>query len=119
MDNKLPFYDWTMAAVLINEVGKKLQSEHGETPLAKSEIENEILTYGIYKPHSLFPSDYCYNLINQSKVSFRFPLFVWVKRGKYLYVGPYFPYSGPILWKGQQVGEWKNGQYALWKDPRD
>ena len=119
MDYKLPYYDWTKASVLINEVGKKLQSEHGDTPLAKSEIEHEIITFGIYKPHSLFPSDYSYNLINQSKVSFRFPLFIRVKRGKYLHVGPYFPYSGQILWKGQQVGGWKNGQYALWKDPRE
>lgn len=119
MEYKLPFYDWTMASVLINEVGKKLQADRGETPLKKSEIEEEVLSYGIYKPHSLFPSDYCYNMINQSSVSFRFPLFIQVKRGQYIHVGPYFLYSGPILWKGEQVGEWKKGEYKLWKDPRD
>ena len=118
MDYTLPYYDWTMAAVLMNEVGKKLQDDRGETSIAKSEIEEEILSYGIYKPHSLFPSDYCYNLINQDKGSFRFPLFIRLKRGHYFHVGPYFPYTGPITWKGQQVGDWKNGEYKLWKDPR-
>lgn len=118
MKYELPYYDWTMAAVLINEVGKKLQGDRGENPLKKSEIEAEILSYGIYKPHSIFPSDYSYNLINQDKGSFRFPLFIQVRRGYYLHVGPYFPYSGSILWKGEQVGEWKKGKYTLWQDPR-
>lgn len=115
---KLPYYDWTMAAVLINEVGKKLQRAHGEKPLKKSEIEDEILSYGIYQPHSLFPSDYCYNLVNKASGSFRFPLYIWLRRGYYLHAGPYFEYTGPILWKGKQVGEWKHGEYNLWEDPR-
>ena len=31
MEYELPYYDWKMASVLINEVGKKLQAEHGDT----------------------------------------------------------------------------------------
>lgn len=118
MELKLPFYDWTMAAVLMNEVGKKLQAEHGDHPLTTAEIEAGIVSYGIYKPQSLFPTDYCYNLINQDKGSFKFPLFIWLKRGTYIHVGPYYPYTGSIFWKGKPVGEWKHGEYVLWKDPR-
>ena len=91
MKYKLPYYDWTRAAVLMNEVGKKLQEEHGDRYLTKGEIEVEIVSYGIYKPQSLFPSDYCYNLINRDRGSFQFHLFIWLKRGQYLHVGPYFP----------------------------
>ena len=118
MEFELPYYNWTMASVLINEVGKKLQVDHGDHPLTKGEIDAEILSYGIYKPQSIFPSDYCYNLINRASCSFRFPLFIWLKRGVYLHVGPYNPYTGPIYWKGNPVGEWKNGEFVLWEDPR-
>jgi hypothetical protein len=118
MEYKIPYYEWNMAAVLMNEIGKKLQAARGEDPLQKSEIEAEIISTGIYKPQSLFPSDYCYNLINKDKSSFRFPLFIWLKWGTYLHVGPYYQYSGPVLWKGKQVGEWENGAYKLWEDPR-
>jgi hypothetical protein len=119
MEYALPYYDWNMASVLINEVGKKLQAEFGDHPLKKSDIEAEILNYGIYKPHSIFPSDYCYNLINKSSSSFRFPLFIWLKRGYYIHVGPDYPYTGQIYWKGNPVGEWINGAYILWEDPRE
>jgi len=118
MEYQLPYYDWSKAAVLLNEVGLKLQADHGDAPLTKSEIDDEVVSTGIYKPHSVFPSDYCYNLINKYKGSFRFPLFIRLKRGLYLHVGPYYHYSGPVLWKGMQVGEWKDGQYLLWEDPR-
>lgn len=118
MDYKLPYYDWNMASVLMNEVGKKLQAEHGDDPLTKGKIESEIVSYEIYQPQSLFPSDYCYNLINRGNGSFRFPLFIRLKRGLYIHVGPYFPYTGPIKWNGEIVGEWRNGEYILWKDPR-
>jgi hypothetical protein len=118
MEYELPFYDWNMASVLINEVGKKLQAEYGDHPLKKCDIEAEILSYGIYKPHSIFPSDYSYNLINRSSGSFRFPLFIWLKRGYYIHVGPGYPYTGPIYWKGNPVGEWVNGAFLLWVDPR-
>lgn len=119
MDFKLPYYDWTMASVLMNEVGKKLQAEYGDHPLTKANIEAEIVSYGIYKPQSLFPSDYCYNLINRDQGSFRFHLFIWIKRGHYIHVGPYYPYTGPIKWKGNTIGEWKHGEYVLWEDPRN
>jgi len=119
MKYALPYYKWTMAAVLINEVGKKLQAQHGDHPLTKSEIEAEILSYGIYQPQSIFPSDYSYNLINRSSSSFRFPLFIRLKRGVYIHVGPYYPYTGQVYWKGTPVGEWKNGEYILWDDPRN
>ena len=104
--------------MLMNEVGKKLQASHGDGPLKKSEIEDEIVSTGIYKSQSIFPSDYCYNLVNMDKGSFRFPLFIWLKRGTYIHVGPYYHYTGPILWKGTPVGEWKDGTYMLWDDPR-
>ena len=118
MEYQMPNYDWNMASVLINEVGKKLQVEHGDHPLTKGEIEAEIASYGIYKAKSIFPTDYCYNLINRDKGSFRFPLFIWLKRGVYIHVGPFYPYTGSVLWRGKTVGEWKKGEYALWEDPR-
>jgi hypothetical protein len=118
MEYQLPTYNWNMASVLINEVGKKLQAEFGDYPLKKCDIEAEILSYGIYKQQSIFPSDYSYNLISRSSGCFRFPLFIWLKRGYYIHVGPYYPYTGSICWKGNPVGEWKNGAYLLWQDPR-
>jgi hypothetical protein len=119
MDYKLGYYDWNMASVLMNEVGRKLQAEHGDHPLNKGEIEAEIVSHGLYKTQSMFHSDYCYNLINRDKGSFRFPLFIWLNRGVYIHVGPYYRYAGPIMRKEKTVEEWMNGEFMLWEDPRD
>jgi hypothetical protein len=117
MENQI--YSSNRAAKIINEAGRKLQAQHGDLPLETNDIDQEVMRLGSYHYHSVPPSDYCYNLINKAPSSVRFPLFEWIERGKYKYLGPGHNFTGPILWKGKQVGEWKSGIFALWEDPRE
>ena len=114
-----PTYDWTRAAETINEAGKKLQTQRGDVAIETKDIDQEVSRLAPYHNHSVPPSDYSYNLINKAASSFRFPLFEWLERGKYKYLGPGYSYTGPILWKGKMVGEWKDGVFSLREDPRE
>jgi hypothetical protein len=67
---------------------------------------------------SIIPSDYCYNSLNKDPASFKVHLFESVGDGMFRCLGTNYPYSGPILWKGEQVGKWEHGKCQLWKDPR-
>ena len=106
-----PTYDWTRAAETINEAGKKLQAQRGDVVIETKDIDQEVCQLASYHNHSVPPSDYSYNLINKASSSFRFPLFEWLERGKYKYLGPGFRCTSPILWKGKKVGEMKNGEH--------
>jgi hypothetical protein len=66
---------------------------------------------------SIIPSDYCYNMIN-ARIRFDFHLFESLDGGLYKYLGPNNSYTGSIYWKSKEVGNWKEGMYQLWKDPR-
>jgi hypothetical protein len=118
---KLPLDEWPEAAQVVNEAGSNLWLRFGEELLRARDISQEIerLGKGKYARGSILPSDYCYNLINKAPFSFRYPVFEWVERGKYTYLGPNYNYVGPILWKGRQVGEWKSGVCDVWEDPRN
>ena len=70
------------------------------------------------KKRNIIPSDYCYNSVNKDPASFKLHLFELLGDGKYKCLGPDYPYSGPILWKGEQVGKWEHGKCQLWNDPR-
>jgi hypothetical protein len=110
---------WPRAARIVNEAGRNLQAQSGEELLKAKDIQQEIVRLGGFARGSVLPSDYCYNRINKAPYSFCYPVFEWVERGKYRYLGPNYDYTGPILWKGKQIGEWKCGACNLWEDPRE
>jgi hypothetical protein len=114
-----PNYNWTRAAEIINQAGKNWQAQRGDNAIETKDIDKEVSRLGDYSFHSVPPSGYCYNLINKGPSSFHFPLFEWLDLGKYRYLGAGYNYSGPILWKGRKVGEWKSGRFSLWEDPRE
>ena len=72
---------------------------------------------------SVIPSDYCYNRINSGD-RFNFHFFKWLGKDQYLCLGLNYPYTGTISWRpkheaqDKSVGEWKDGSYKLWEDPR-
>lgn len=73
---------------------------------------------------SVNPADYCYNRINKDKSSFILHMFELTDYSTYKCLGHNANYSGPIFWKPKgedglkHVGEWTNGKFKLWKDPR-
>jgi len=80
-------------------------------------IDLVVIAYPGTNRSSVIPSDYCYNLINAT-LPFDLHIFESLGEGQYKWLGPNYPYTGPIYWKGEQVGKWEEGTYQLWKDPR-
>jgi hypothetical protein len=120
----LPFGEWPKVAQIVDQAGKNLKVRFGEEPLRAEDIQREVKRLGEYAKGSVLPADYCYNRINKAPYSFRYPVFERVERGRFIYLGPHYNYTGPIFWKPQgapegQVGEWKSGVCRLWKDPRN
>jgi len=94
--------------------------KHGQI-FSKKEVVDLVLQaypYPDTKRKSIIPSDYCYNMINVDPSSFKLHGFEFIANEQYRWLGPAYPYSGPIYWKAEQVGKWENGQCDLWKDPR-
>jgi hypothetical protein len=91
----------------------------GEAPLKTAEINAQICRISNYGDHSILPSDYCYNLINKSPISFQYHIFEWLSLGYYRYLGLGYKYSSPIFWKGKVVGNWVEGKCHQWDDPRE
>ena len=65
---------------------------------------------------SILPADRCYNRINKGieryfQTEHCLHVFDYsFKDGTYKYIGANNPfYSGKIIWKGKEVGEWENG----------
>lgn len=114
-----PLSEWPKEAQFVNQAGKNLQLRLGEELLTTEDIQREIERLGRPSGENVRPTDYCYNRINRDTRSCRHPVLEWVEWGKYRYLGPNYNYTGPILWKGKQVGEWKSGVCDLWKDPRN
>jgi len=113
-----PRYHWNKAAETIKQAGENLRDRLGDRPFSKTEINGEVLKLSDYAPNSIYPSDYCYNMLNKYPGSFEFPLFEQIQHGFYRYLGPSYKYSGIICWKGKPVGYWKEGRYRLERDPR-
>jgi hypothetical protein len=63
---------------------------------------------------SILPADYCYNRINKG-IKFNFHVFESLPDGTYKFLGLNYPFTGPVLWKGEQVGTMKNGRYTSGK----
>ena len=89
-------------------------------------IDLVVNDYQSTKRNAVIPTDYCYNRVNKDKASFILHLFEYLGDARFRCLGQNYPYSGPIYWKrkgttgnGEKVGKWKQGQYQLWKDPRN
>jgi hypothetical protein len=93
------------------------QDRIGENFSREEIIDLVVIAYPGTNRSSVIPSDYCYNLINAT-LPFNFYLFESLSEGRYKCLGPNYPYAGPIYWKGEKVGEWEEGTYQLWRDPR-
>jgi hypothetical protein len=116
--------EWPKEARSVDQAGKNLQLRPGEELLTTENIEREIERLGTASGDNVRPTDYCYNRINKDPRSCRHPVFEWVERGKFRYLGPDYNYTGPVLWKPRgeaerQIGEWKSGVCCLWEDPRN
>ena len=119
-----PLSKWPEVARHVNQAGKNLKRRFGEKLLRTEDIEREVRSLGGYARGNVLPTDYCYNRINKAPVSFCYPVFEWVERGRFRYLGPHCNYTGPILWKPRGaperiVGEWKSGVCHLAEDPRN
>ena len=114
---------WPRLARMMDEAGRRLQAQHGEEPIPREAIQQEVCRLGGYRGSGVLPSDYSYNLVNQAAFSMLYPVFVRVEHGRYRYVGPAYPYTGPVFWKPKggmerQVGRWEDGLCHLDFDPR-
>ncbi len=91
------------------------------TILTKKEIVNKIQNLFPDTPDSsITPQDACYNIVNIGRSEE--PLFEWIKRNKYKYLGRNYPYNGDITHKSkdsgtiEKVGYWSNGKKVMTKD---
>ena len=109
----------TNAARVVCRTAQILDREHTEGSFTFDDFQNHIVTISDYKRGSVLPSDYCYNLINKWEGSFCYPLLEWVERGRYRFLGPDYPYTGDVFWKGERVGTWRDGACTLFHDPRE
>jgi Mn-dependent DtxR family transcriptional regulator len=119
-----PSDGWPKAARIVDQAGKNLKLRFGEEPLRAEDIQREVEHLGGYAKGAIIPADYCYNRVNKAPYSLRYPVFEWIERGRFRYLGPNNNYTGSIFWKPRgaperQVGEWRSGVCHLWKDPRN
>jgi hypothetical protein len=94
-----------------------LENHIGEELSRREIIRMVIKKYHETNPDSVIPSDYCYNLYNTG-INFDFHILEYVKRDRYKVIGLNHNYNGPIFWKGTIIGEWRNGQKIILKDPK-
>ena len=77
-----------------------LECEPG-TIYLRSEIINMVKVRHGVNEGSVIPSDYCYNLTNEDKLSNKslndFKIFEWISRGKYIYRGENYFYKGAVI----------------------
>jgi hypothetical protein len=107
---KMPTIKDKVLSVFQDRAGQEFGREEISDLVAKA--------YPGTKKRNIIPSDYCYNSVNKDPASFKLHLFELLGDGKYKCLGPDYPYSGPILWKGEPVGKWEHGKCQLWNDPR-
>jgi hypothetical protein len=80
-----------------------------------AEIENFLNSLNLHNP-----SAYSYNRWNKGMLSI-FPLFEWLERGRYKYLGPNYNYNGIILHFPQnkkglefEIGNWEDGVFKIY-----
>ena len=99
----------------LERVGCRLQAEHGDQPIPRAELEEQVAQECGCVPGSVLPSDHCYNRTNDGIPADNIPMFIHEGAGLYRFVGPAYPYTGPLMHhpKGgqpRQVGEWVQGK---------
>jgi hypothetical protein len=110
----------TGVPLIMYKVGEILQPQFGINPIPNSKIIEEALRQGYSKKGSIKASDYCYNLVNEDPVTFKFHQKMYLMHGEpgkeeYEFVGLAYPYAGSIYRKKsrwapkEKVGEWING----------
>lgn len=79
------------------------------------EIEDFLKSLNLHNP-----SAYSYNRWNKGMASI-FPLFEWMERGKFKYLGPNYNFNGPIRHFPQnkkglefEIGNWKDGFFEIY-----
>ena len=112
--------------IIRDKVLSVFQNRVGEEFIREEIIDLVVNDYQSTKRKSVIPTDYCYNKVNKDKSSFILHLFKYLGDAKFRCLGQSCSYSGPIYWKrkgatgkGEEVGKWEQGQYQLWKDPRE
>ena len=123
MTRYAPRDTWPRMAQTVNDDAAGLHAHYGEQGIPSEVLKREIERIGGYARDSILAPDYCYNVINRASFSFRHPVLVRVERGRYEYVSPNYPYTGPVMWKPKQeaerqVGSWEHGVCRLEFDPR-
>lgn len=97
--------DWPRPARIVNDVGKLLQSQLGDEPIPGHRIRRQAERIGGYSRDSILRSDYCYSRVNASPVSFRYPIFEYVRRGQCVVPVCFFQMSGWLTNLEVQEGE--------------
>jgi hypothetical protein len=99
-------------ATIKEKVIKVFQNRIGSGFLREEIIDLVVKDYSETNRASVIPSDYCYNMVNAG-INFDFHIFESLGEGRYRCLGPNHCYTGAIYWKGESVGEWKDGRYRL------
>jgi hypothetical protein len=93
------------------------KNREGEKFGREAIIDLVVNTYPGTNRGSVVPPDYCYNAINKDPASFNLHLFESLRDGSFKCLGPGQPYSGPICWKGEQVGNGNRANINYGKTP--
>jgi len=86
--------------------------------LSTAEIAEEMRVAFSTTRTGVLPSDYCYNVWNLPIRRRRY-LFELVEKEVYRYLGPDYPYSGPMVWRPRNggpevvVGQWSAGKQTM------
>ena len=99
----------------IHQVCTRWKQEHGDEPIPASWIREQVEDLRQQKPGAGLPADGCYNRVNAPTERDNKPVFEYVARGLYRYLGPNYRYTGFILHcdkNGQEriIGRWEDGQ---------
>ena len=124
-----PHDEWPSAAKTLSQIGRQLQATYGSRPIPTSAIRKSLEELQVPNAAWIQPSDFAYNLMNAGfeviagvNVA-EYPIFEQLAWGKYRYLGPHYPYTGPIKWTKRghaprKVGHWVSGERTLYEDPR-
>src|SRR5882724_1640215 len=69
----------------MDRVGKRLQGLCGDRPIPRTAIIEEVLKLGNWPPHSIIPSDFCYNHTNAAARPLEDRVFLKVQEARGLY----------------------------------
>jgi hypothetical protein len=70
----------------IDQVGRRLQQQYGDSPIPKEEIVNEVVRLTGWSSGSVMPRDFCYNLTNRGARPVEYCVFLQEGYG-FRYVG--------------------------------